>query len=560
MITALHVRNLALIEEEEVTFTDGLNILTGETGAGKSIIIGSISLALGAKADRGLIRTGCDYCLIEMSFQLDNERQKKKLQELDLPVPEDGNLLIKRKVYQNRSTCQVQGESVTASQLRDLGSTLIDVCGQRENQRLLAHGEQRKTLDAFAGQEDKDLRAQVREHYRAFAALKKKLSEDTDAAARMREIDLLTYEVKEIEDAAFKKGEDVELEEKFRKLSNFQRITSAAQEAGSLTADDEASAASQIERAARALNSVQGLDPDLDELSSQLSDVDSLLSDFSRSLSDYMDSLSFDPEEYAQIGERLNLINHLKEKYGATFEKIQASYKKRQERLAELSDYDAAREKYKKELDKEEKTLKDLCDRLTKVRKTAAAEFTDKLTAELLDLNFNQVEFHVDIQTGDQYLSPDGQDEVTFLISMNPGEAPRPLEKIASGGELSRIMLALKTVFAGQDDIHTFIFDEIDAGISGQTAWKVSEKLGRLAKDHQILCITHLPQIAAMEDSHYLIQKHVEGERTQTNITRLNEDQSLAELGRLLGGARITEATLENAREMKKMARQAKEG
>ncbi len=559
MITGLHVRNLALIEEEEVTFTDGLNILTGETGAGKSIIIGSIGLALGAKADRSMIRTGCDFCLIEMTFSLDNDRQRKKLEEMDIEVPEDGILLIKRKVYPNRTTCQIQGESVTVSQLRDFGSTLIDVYGQRENQRLLAHGAQLKTLDDYAGDEDAALRAKIREHYRAYMSLKKKMSEDIDAAARLREIDLLTYEVQEIEDADLKKGEDAELEDKYKKLSNFQRITAAAGEAGSLTSDEDGSASSQIERALRELNSVQGLDADLDAITGQLSDIDSLLSDFQRSLSDYMDSLSFDPQEFSEIESRLNLINHLKEKYGNTFEKIQNSLAKRKERLLELSDYDAAREKMKKDLAREKEALSDLCHRLTALRKKAADAFTKDLTRQLLDLNFNQVSFQVDMKSGEEYLSSDGEDEVTFLISMNPGEAPRPLEKIASGGELSRIMLALKTVFAGQDDIHSFIFDEIDAGISGQTAWKVSEKLGNLAKDHQILCITHLPQIAAMEDSHYRIEKHVEGERTVTGITRLDEDASLKELGRLLGGAKITEATLTNAREMKRMAKAAKE-
>jgi DNA repair protein RecN (Recombination protein N) len=559
MITGLHVRNLALIEEEEVTFTDGLNILTGETGAGKSIIIGSIGLALGAKADRSMIRTGCDFCLIEMTFSLDNDRQRKKLEEMDIEVPEDGILLIKRKVYPNRTTCQIEGESVTVSQLRDFGSTLIDVYGQRENQRLLAHGAQLKTLDDYAGDEDAALRAGIREHYRAYMSLKKKMSEDIDAAARLREIDLLTYEVQEIEDADLKKGEDAELEDKYKKLSNFQRITAAAGEAGSLTSDEDGSASSQIERALRELNSVQGLDADLDAITGQLSDIDSLLSDFQRSLSDYMDSLSFDPQEFSEIESRLNLINHLKEKYGNTFEKIQNSLAKRKERLLELSDYDAAREKMKKDLAREKEALSDLCHRLTALRKKAADAFTKDLTRQLLDLNFNQVSFQVDMKSGEEYLSSDGEDEVTFLISMNPGEAPRPLEKIASGGELSRIMLALKTVFAGQDDIHSFIFDEIDAGISGQTAWKVSEKLGNLAKDHQILCITHLPQIAAMEDSHYRIEKHVEGERTVTGITRLDEDASLKELGRLLGGAKITEATLTNAREMKRMAKAAKE-
>ena len=555
MLLSLHVKNLALIREEQVDFTDGLNILTGETGAGKSIIIGSVNLALGAKADKGLIRTGEEYALVELIFGLDNETQKRRLTEMDLPVPEDGTILVKRKIYPGRSQCTINGETVTLTQLRDISRLLIDVYGQRENGALLQKKAQLSLVDSFAGEQDEELRAKVRESCARYQDLKHRWeTDDLDTAQRAREADLLAYEVKEIEEARLKKGEDDELEKEYRRLSNFRRISEAVSAAGSLGSEEEESAAGQIERALRDLNAVNGLDENLDSLAGQLSDIDSLLSEFGRSLSDYVDSLSFDPQHFQQTEERLNTINRLKDKYGPTIGAILEAGQKKQQRLEELENYDASRQKLKKDLQAEKERLLGLCGELSKLRREAASGLARLLTKELLDLNFNQVDFHVEFASGEENLSAAGYDDVTFYISMNPGEAPRPLDKVASGGELSRIMLGLKTVFAGKDDIHTFIFDEIDSGISGQTAWKVATKMGRLAGTHQILCITHLPQIAAMEDSHYLIRKTTDGQTTQTHIKRLEDGDSVRELGRMLGTSEVTDAVLENARELKRKA------
>ena len=560
MLLSLHVKNLALIKEEEVSFTDGLNILTGETGAGKSIIIGSVNLALGAKADKAMIRTGEEYALIELVFSLDNDRQRQKLGELDIEVGDDDNILIKRKIYPGRTTCTVNGETVTAKQMREVSELLIDVYGQRENQSLLRRGAQLGIIDSFAGEEAASLKKEIAASYSSLRAMEKKYSEDTlDTSQREREIDLLSYEVQEIQDADLREGEDEELEKSYRKMVGFQKITAALSEASQLCDDDENSPASRTERALRELNGVQGIDENLDALTSQLSDIDSLLSDFGRAVNDYMDSLSFDEEAFRQTEARLDLVNHLKDKYGRTIPDILKACDAKQARLDELSDYDAAREKLKKQIGTEKARLLDLCGQLSQIRREASKEFKNKLTEQLLDLNFNQVDFSVEQLSGEAYLSQDGFDKITFYISMNPGESPRPLDSVASGGELSRIMLALKTVFAGKDEIHSFIFDEIDSGISGQTAWKVAEKMGRLAKDHQILCITHLAQIAAMEDSHFLIAKHVEDGRTQTHITRLSEEESTRETARLLGTSSITKQALENAEELKKEAKKAKE-
>ncbi len=559
MLVSLHVRNLALIEEEEVTFTDGLNILTGETGAGKSVIIGSINLALGAKADKAIIRTGAEYALIEMMFSVDNEGQLDKLQALDLPTPEDGIILIKRKIMPNRSVCSVCGETVTLKQLREISESLIDIYGQRENQKLLRADAQLQTIDDYAGETAANLKAQIQSKYSLYRELFHQWeNDDMDEAARKREIDLLAYEIGEIEEAALTEGEDEQLEEQYRRMGNFRKISESAGGAYEAISGADSAASEQISRACRELSAVSGLDKELDDLSEQLGEIDSLLSDFDRALGDYMRNLSFDTQEFEDIQDRLNLINRLKDKYGRSLALIEREREKRVTRLEFLQDYEEGRRQLFKRLQKEKEELLSLCAALSEIRHRAAEEFAEKLRQALLELNFLQVEFSAEIVSGEDHLGAGGYDKVRFFISMNPGESPRPLEQIASGGELSRIMLGLKTVFAGKEEVHSFVFDEIDTGISGQTAWKVSQKMGKLARNHQILCITHLPQIAAMEDSHYMIAKESREGRTVTHISRLSESESDRELARLLGGDVLTEASLGNAREMKQMAAQEK--
>ena len=560
MLLGLHVKNLALIEEEEISFEDGLNILTGETGAGKSVLLGSVNLALGAKADKSLIRTGADFALVELLFCVDNERQREKLKAMDIESDEDGTVLIKRKIYPGRTQCSVCGETVTTHELRELSELWIDVYGQRENQRLLRKEAQLQVLDEYAGEKAARLLTEVRTLYRDFRGKEETAAqEDLDPAARARETDLLTYEVNEIESAQLRKKEDEELENRYRTLSSFRRIDEALQNAEGLLQEGEESAAEQVGRAVRALSRVQGIDQALDEVIAQTCEVDALLSDAARAISDYHAGLSFDPQEFAALEERLDLINHLKDKYGGSLESIEAAMEQKRKRLEELSDYEALRKRQLLEAQQAKDALLAACRRLTELRTKAAKEFQEKMKRELLELNFNQVDFRAEIKSREEQVSGNGCDSVIFYISMNPGEPVRPLDAIASGGELSRIMLALKTVFAGKDDIHTLIFDEIDSGISGQTAWKVAQKLGRLSADHQILCITHLPQIASMEEKHFLIEKTAENGRTTTHIRALDEEESSRELARMMGGERITETTLQSAREMKEMAREARQ-
>ena len=553
MLLSLHVKNLALIEEEEVTFTDGLNILTGETGAGKSIIIGSINIALGARADKSIIRTGAEYALIELTFSVDHERQLAKLRELDITPDEDNIILIKRKILPARSICSICGETVPIKQLREIGELLIDIYGQRENQRLLRREAQRRTLDSYAEQAAAPLLAQTASTYRTWKKLSDEWEQDDlDESARLREMDLLTYEADEIEAAALREGEEEELAKEQRILGSFRKISEAAGNACRMTA--EGGAADMIGRACRELSSASGVDDNLDILVDQLSEIDSLLSDFNRSLTDYVEGLSFDPGRLQEIEDRLDVIRRCEDKYGATVPDIMEALQKRLERIDFLRAYEKRRKELSAQIEKARQELEDACTQLTAVRRKAADEFAAGMKAALLDLNFLRVEFAIRVEPDPSHPGSEGWDHVSMHISMNPGEPLRPLEQVASGGELSRIMLALKTVFADKDEMYSFIFDEIDTGVSGQTAWKVSGKMGRLAKDHQILCITHLPQIAAMQDSHYLIEKEAGDDSTVTHISRLSPQESDRELARLLGAGEITPAALENAREMKQTA------
>ena len=563
MLYSLHVKNLALIKEQEIEFSKGLNILTGETGAGKSVIIGSVNLALGAKADPSLIRTGEEYALVELVFGVENDLQRKQLEELEIPVEDDGTLVIQRKIMQGRSTSKVSGETVTAKQLKDISNILINIHGQNDHQELLHKKKHIEILDNYCMDDLSGLFDLLSDEYAKMKELEKQLSEtDIDENTRLRETELLEYEVKEISDAEPVVGEDEQLESVYRKMVNGRKISEAANIALNLTGSGEMeeSASDAVGRAVRELTSVVSYDSELEGLLSQLSDVESLLSDFNHALSGYLDGLEFDDEEFRTTEDRLNTLNHLKDKYGGSIEQVLKSLEEKEERLKAISDLDAHRDRLKKDYDDSLGKVKELCEKISKVRREGAKSLQEKLKDALVDLNFLDVRFEIDIESSEDKISSKGYDEAQFMISTNPGEALRPLDQIASGGELSRIMLALKTVVADRDDISTLIFDEIDAGISGRTAWKVSQKLGELSANHQIICITHLPQIAAMADTHYMIEKGLDAGRTVTSIYALSEKLSEKELGRLLGGDELTEATLLNAREMKQMAYEKKAG
>ena len=552
MLLELHVKNLALIERADVEFGEGLNILTGETGAGKSIIIGSVSMALGGKASRDSIRHGADYAYIELVFSVKGEDRLRALRELDTEPTEDGLVIISRKITPSRSISRINDETVTAARLRQITGLLLDIHGQHEHQSLLYKSKHLEILDAYVKAQTQPAKKKMEEEYKNYCILKKRLSSfEMDHDARLREADFLRFEIQEIEEGNIKEGEEEELTARYRRFSHARRIAENLNEAyDSLQAD-------AVTRALRSVEQVTEYDEALQSIRDQLYDAEAILSDAGREISAYISSMEFDEESWRQTEERLDQIHSLQNKYGASVLAIQASLEEKRKRLEELQNYDAFREQTEKKLKISTDHLCRLCTDLSEIRKKASVELVKRIRSGLLDLNFLDVEFDMEFETLDHF-TPDGWDEVQFLISTNPGQPMRPLKDVASGGELSRIMLAIKTVLADSDEIPTLIFDEIDTGISGRTAQKVSEKLSYNAGSHQVICITHLPQIAAMADIHFEILKSASEGSTATTIERLGREKSIRELARLLGGAQITEAVLKNAHEMKDLADQTK--
>ena len=552
MLLELHVKNLALIERADVEFGEGLNILTGETGAGKSIIIGSVSMALGGKASRDSIRHGADYAYIELVFSVKGEDRLRALRELDTEPTEDGLVIISRKITPSRSISRINDETVTAARLRQITGLLLDIHGQHEHQSLLYKSKHLEILDAYVKAQTQPAKKKMEEEYKNYCILKKRLSSfEMDHDARLREADFLRFEIQEIEEGNIKEGEEEELTARYRRFSHARRIAENLNEAyDSLQAD-------AVTRALRSVEQVTEYDEALQSIRDQLYDAEAILSDAGREISAYISSMEFDEESWRQTEERLDQSHSLQNKYGASVLAIQASLEEKRKRLEELENYDAFREQTEKKLKISTDHLCRLCTDLSEIRKKASVELVKRIRSGLLDLNFLDVEFDMEFETLDHF-TPDGWDEVQFLISTNPGQPMRPLKDVASGGELSRIMLAIKTVLADSDEIPTLIFDEIDTGISGRTAQKVSEKLSYIAGSHQVICITHLPQIAAMADIHFEILKSASEGSTATTIERLGREKSIRELARLLGGAQITEAVLKNAHEMKDLADQTK--
>lgn len=557
MLRNLHVKNLALIEEAEVDFSSGLNILTGETGAGKSIIIGSINLALGEKIVKEMVRENEKPALVELIFEVEDEQVRQQLLAMEI-VPEENEVIMSRKISGGRSVARINGESVPISKMKEVASLLIDIHGQHEHQSLLKKRKHLEILDDYAKEALTEYKEKLKENYSIYQKLKKELEEfSLDEEARMRELSLLEYEVHEIEEASLKPGEDEQLETDYRRMSHGRKIMEALSMSQDLTASMSEGASERIGRALRELSNVSDYDERVLALAGELTEIDNLLNDFNRELADYITDAEFDEETFLETERRLDEVNHLKAKYGNTIEKVLEECSEKQKRIEKLQDYDTYRKEVKDKLDKIRKTMEKLCDKVSNVRKKYAKKLTEQVEAALVDLNFLDVHFIMEFETLADYTA-NGRDDAEFLISTNPGEPPKPLGKVASGGELSRIMLALKTVLAENDKIGTLIFDEIDTGISGRTAQAVSEKMNVIGKKHQVICITHLPQIAAMADSHYQIVKEVVGKNTISSILKLTEKESITELARMLGGVKITDTVLESAKEMKSLAQNTK--
>lgn len=552
MLVSLHVKNLALMEEAEVEFGNGLNILSGETGAGKSIIIGSINLALGEKAPREMLREHAEYALVELIFRVENEEQRKLLAELDI-FPENDEIIMSRKITASRSVGKINSETVSLACMKQAASYLIDIHGQHEHQSLLHKKKHLEILDEYGKDQLEGKKKILKQKYQEYQGiLEEKKQALSEGEGRERELSFLEYEIQEIENANLIPGEDEELEISYRKMANNRKIMEAAGTAYEMTGQG-GSATEQLGRALRELQTVADFDPKLEGMCSQLAEVDSLLNDFNRELSGYISEEEFEEETFFEVEKRLDEINHLKDKFGGSIEAVLKEKEEKQKRYGRLKDYEQYLEELEQRLEKAETDLRKISSEVSKVRKKYAKKLTKQIQSGLVDLNFLDVNFTMEFQETKGYTA-NGQDEAEFLISTNPGEPLKPLGKVASGGELSRIMLAIKTILAKSDQIETLIFDEIDAGISGRTAQMVAEKMNVIGKNHQVICITHLPQIAAMADYHFLISKNVVNNVTASSICLLDEKESVAELGRMLGGVKITDTVMESAREMKELA------
>lgn len=556
MLNELHVKNIALIEEVNMEFGRGLNVITGETGAGKSLLLGAVDITLGGKFSADMIRNGEDSALVEMVFTADDDQIVDELKDKGYDI-EDRTIIISRKFSNGRTVSRINGESCTAAALKEIAGQLINIHGQRENQILLKSDKQLRMLDSYAGKEILPLKEIVSDKYDAY---KRTLSEyekfTMDEDARLREKSMLEYEIEEIEEAAPEEGEEEELEKRYRIIKNARNIMESLSEVHRLTGYENG-AGDFIGRAIQEISSISDYDETLADIEESLTDVESILGDINRQAADYLDECSFSEREFDEIESRLDKIRNLEAKYGNSVKKIYEYQEKSQKRLEFLENYDEDREKTKALLEKTEKDLQAACSELSDVRKKSAVKFAEAIKKQLEELNFAKTRIEISFKKTDIYRR-NGTDDIEIMISANPGEPVRELSKVASGGELSRIMLAIRNILADEENTGTLIFDEIDSGISGRTAQRVSEKMASIAFGHQILCVTHLAQIAAMADSHYLIEKNVANDKTTTNVRRLNADEEINELARILGGARITEAVRENAIEMKKLAEQYK--
>ncbi len=546
MLQLLHIENIAVIEQADISFDSGFNVLSGETGAGKSIIIDAISAILGERAYRESIRTGCDKAFVSAVFAGVPELPWFE----QMHVPYEPELTLQREIFlDGRNVCRVNGQGVSVSVLRALGQQLITVHGQHDSQQLFDEERHIALLDSFA--RDESLLAEYSAAYEKVRACRQKLEHlSVDENEKARRQEMLQYQIRELERAALKPGEDEALEQRQKRLMNAEKLVKGLNEcAGRLFGDEDADGACELlSLALRSLGGVLRYDDSLSPLNDRLRDLSLQLDDAAESLRDYRDRLSDSDEELDEIGARLDLIHKLRRKYGATCVDMLQFLENAKKELDDIVFADEKIKQAEKQLAAATAAAEEIALRLRKVRHAAAEEMQTQISRELTELNMPKVRFLCEFT--ETALGPNGMDGLRFLMSANVGESLKPLSKVASGGELARIMLALKNVMARQDAVGTMIFDEVDAGVSGRAAQKVAEKLRRVSEGRQVLCVTHLPQIAALAEHHLLISKSERQGRTYTEVTPLDRSGRIQELARMIGGAEITDTTLKSAAEM----------
>ncbi len=549
MLESLYVKNLALIERAEVEFGPGLNILSGETGAGKSILIGSVLAALGGKVSRDLIRRNESEAYVELIFRADEEAVQKKLAQMEFDA-EDGRVILSRRITASKSVCRINGETVPASRVKELAQLLIDIHGQHEHQTLTKSARQLELVDRYGREEILPLREEVLALYRRHQELEAELEKrSVDEAVRLRTMDILRYEIEELDGAAVRPGEEKELSEEWKRLNNRDQVKALTEKLCAALSGENGGAEDILDEAVTDALALERADEGFAGVSEQLADARSLVSDALHMLKRGMDEDADYEERLADISERLDVLRRLMQKYGRDEEGLLSLLEEKQRELETYENLDEIRRRLQAKSERVRKKLLECCALLSEKRRAAADILQEKLKDAMVELNFLDVRFEIALSRTEE-IHPGGFDEADFLIATNPGEELKPLAMVASGGELSRIMLAIKSVLAANEETGTLIFDEIDAGISGRTAQKVGGRLKEIAKDCQVICISHLPQIVSMADTHFVIEKDAVDQITTTHIRRLGEDESIRELARLLGGSEITDRVLENAEEL----------
>lgn len=553
MLSVLKIENIAIIENAEIEFFDGFNVLSGETGAGKSIILDSINAVLGFRTSRELIRTGANEAQVTALFSCLNDSVIKKLDELNLPVAPDGTLLISRVIGADRNICRVNNALTNVTALREIGAELISIHGQQDNRELLDSQTHMGYIDSMC--EDKELFTSYANAYTELIEVEKQIKKlSGDKSEKARKVDILTYQIDELEKAEIIPGEWDNLKNRRKELENFERIQEGLYAARTaLSGDDSYSGAVEMLSAAfKELSAISSYSAGLEELASKLGDLYYEAADISDTVRDSVSDEGFSQNELEQIENRLDTLYKLSKKYGDTEEQMLEFLEKAKRELSDISFSDEKLEELKIKRIKLHKNAVLLAEKISNKRKETALKFSEKVCKELQFLDMPNVQFLVDFKEVE--LCENGIDSAEFLISANVGENPKPIAKIASGGELSRIMLALKTVIAHKDKISTMIFDEVDTGVSGRAATKVASKLKSVSNGKQVICVTHLAQLMCFADNHYLIRKDVINEKTYTNVTLLDFEGRKREIARITAGGEITDIQLHNAEEMIKNA------
>ena len=564
MLLELNISNFALIDNVRLSLEDGLNVLTGETGAGKSIIIDAVNLVLGERADTDIIRTGAKKAVVEALFDCSGiDGLEFFLQSMGIEQESDKTIVLSREIRSGRSISRINGRTVPLSSVKQLSRHLIDIHGQHQHQSLLDVHNHLDILDQFGGQEITKLRNKIASMYERLARLEKELGLNVkNEMERERNIDLYSYQVQEIEDANLEIGEEEELLRRREVMVNAEKIYQSLAQSYQLLYGNDESAGITVVNGIGQVNALLSPYADMDDRIAGFQRITETsyhsLREMSRDIRSFLEGFEFDRTKLNSIEERLELINRLKRKYGRTIEEILEYCRNRYIELERLKNSEQLQQRIRAEIGELERDLKRECKVLSELRKKAADYLAKKVTSEIVKLGMNNGAFAVDMQQTEKF-TPKGTDMVEFLFSANLGEPLKSLNKIASGGEMSRIMLAIKRCLADTDKIPTLIFDEIDSGISGRTAQVVAQQLASVSKKHQVVCVTHLPQIAAMADNHCMLLKEEKDGKTQTRLEVLERNQKIKELARLMGGAKVTELTIRHSEEMLKMAETVKE-